>query len=176
MALVMAPIVTSFQSDTYEDYTGSPLTFSPGTNVLKSITPIITRKRTKEEIFYSTSSGAAPYAHVDAGLAPGTTVEVKYIAVDLINSTDKNMYYLAKGMFDGGTLPGGFSTWVTTNQLPAGAGTSMIKWKPAFKNAAGTAQTYTYVVSAAADPVFEQDGEHYVLKVTWLIHATPAVA
>lgn len=176
MALVMGPIVVNFQTDSYEDYTGSPLTFIPGTNVLKSITPIITRKRVKEEIPYSTTNGQAPYAHIDAGIDIGTTIQVKYIAVDLINSTDKNMYYLAKGMHEGGTLPGGFSTWVTTNQLPAASGNPMIKWKPVFKNSAGTTQTYTYVVSSAAEPVLEQDGEHYVLTVTWLINATPSVA
>jgi hypothetical protein len=122
MALVNAPIIASFQTDSYEDYTGSPLTFTPGKNALKSITPIITRKRVKEEIPYSTSSGQAPYAHIDAGIDLGTTVEVKYIVTDFKNSTDQNIYYLAKGLHEGGTMPGGFSAWVVTNQLPAGYG------------------------------------------------------
>ncbi len=167
MAEVLKPLVVKSATVAFEDYTGSPLTYSAGNIEPASAQPFLTLARTYERVMKNSSGGTVIHASVDAGQdAAGRPFDVTYIGNDFNNTTDATNVELHRGLHLN-NLAGrtGFGSWVTTGPL-AGSGKDTVKMEMTIKDNTGGTHIMTVPVSVTDVQVTVQ-GEHYGLQATY---------
>lgn len=143
------------------DYTGSPLTHTPTSVEPSSLIPLLTRARQFERVMQNSSTGAALFAAIDAGLdATGNDITVDFAFLDPNNTTDATTLELLRGLYeDNLTSKTGFSSWAVTNPL-TGGGKDTVKMEITVRDTDGGSNILTVPVVSQSAPTVQAAGLH----------------
>ena len=169
MPVLYKPIVIKTATLTFQDYTGSPLTYTAGNLELGSVAPIVeAAQRTFEAVYINSSTGGQLYATIDSGESAPMEFAPKFVAKDLKNNTDSTLRELLTGLYENNvTSQTGFASWVVTNPL-TGGGKDTVKIVLTIRDNSNVSHVATFAVNCTTFTA-ETSGEHASFAPTFAI-------
>lgn len=115
------PIRQNIIGCSFQDGTGTPLTYTPLQMIKGTVTWMPRMPRDKATLLYQQSGAAGIYDIVDTGVKDALEVKLDIWYTDPKNATDKTMARLMECLYINSFASSGFSSWVSTNPLPGGS-------------------------------------------------------